>query len=56
MGFTSASAEAEICAAGSLVTLVPLGFRGFFAVVALRGVLRLPVFSVAAGASDSGEG
>jgi hypothetical protein len=29
--------------------------RGFFAVVARRGVWRLPVFFVAAGASDSGE-
>ena len=45
-----------MCAVRSLVTLVPLGLRGFFAVVAPRGVWRLPVFFVAAGASDSGEG
>ena len=56
MGVTSACGEAEMCAVRSLVTLVPLGLRGFFAVVARRGVWRLAVFFVAAGASDSGEG
>jgi hypothetical protein len=45
-----------MCAVRSLVTLVPLALRGFFAVLARRGVWRLPVFFVAAGASDSGEG
>jgi hypothetical protein len=45
-----------MCTVRSLVTLVPLGLRGFFAVVARRGVWRLPVFFVATGASDSGEG
>ena len=54
MGVTSACGEAEMCAVRSLV--YPLDFRGFFAVVARRGVWRLPVFFVAAGASDSGEG
>jgi len=53
MGVTSACGEAEMCAVRSLVCL---GFRGFFAVVARRGVWRLPAFLVAAGASDSGEG
>jgi hypothetical protein len=53
MGFTSAFGEAEMCAVRSLLSL---GFRGFFAVVARRGGWRLPVFFVAAGASDSGEG
>ena len=56
MGFTSACGEAEMCAVRSLASLVPLGLRGFFAGVARRGVWRLPVFFVAAGASDSGEG
>ena len=42
-----------MCAVRSLVTLVRLGF---FAVVARRGVWRLPVFFVEAGASESGEG
>jgi len=45
-----------MCAVRSLVSLVPLGFRGFFAVVARRSVLRFPVFLVVAGAPDSGEG
>ena len=45
-----------MCAVRSLASLVPLGLRGFFAVVARRGVWRLPVFFVEAGASDSGEG
>jgi hypothetical protein len=56
MGFTSACGEAEMRAVRSLRFLVPLGLRGFFAVVARRGGWRLPVFFVAAGASDSGEG
>ena len=56
MGFTSACGDAEMWAVRSLASLVPLGLRGFFAVVARRGVWRLPVFFVAAGASDSGEG
>lgn len=45
-----------MCAVRSLVTLVPLGLRGFFAVVARRGVWRFPGFFVAAGASGAGEG
>jgi hypothetical protein len=53
MGVTSACGDAEMCAVRSLASL---GFSGFFAVVARRGVWRLPVFFVAAGASDSGEG
>ena len=52
----SVCGEAEICAVRSLASLFPLGLRGFFAVVARRGAWRLPVFFVAAGASDSGEG
>jgi hypothetical protein len=56
MGVTSAGGDAEMCAVRSLVSLVPLGLRGFFAVVARRGVGRLPALFVAAGASDSGEG
>jgi hypothetical protein len=56
MGFTSACGEAEMCAVRSLASLVPLGLRGFFAVVARRGVWRLPVFFGTAVASDSGEG
>ena len=53
---TSACGEVEMCAVRSLASFVPLGLLGFFAVVARRGVWRLPVFFVAAGASDSGEG
>jgi len=45
-----------MCAARLLESLVPLGLRGLFAAVACRGVWRLPVFFVEAGASDSGEG
>ena len=45
-----------MCAVRSLVSLVSLGLRGFFAVVARRGVWRLSVFFVVAGAADSGEG
>ena len=50
---TSACGDAEMCAVGSVVSL---GFRGFFAVLARRGVWRLPVFFVVARALDSGEG
>jgi hypothetical protein len=39
----------------AVCSFVSLGFRGFFVVVARRGVWRLPVFFVAAAASDSGE-
>ena len=53
MDVTSACGEAEMCAVRSLVSL---GFRGFFAVVARRGVWRLAIFFVVAGASESGEG
>jgi len=56
MGVTSAFGDAEMCAVRSLASLVLLGLRGFFAVVARRGVWRLPVFFVAAGTSDPGEG
>ena len=56
MGFTSAFGEVEMCAVRSLASFIPLGFRGFFAVVARCGIWRLPVFFVAAGASGSGEG
>jgi len=42
-----------MCAVRSLVTF---GLRGFFVAVARRGVWRFPVFFVAAGAADSGEG
>ena len=52
----SAFGEAEMCAVRSVGTLVPLRFRGFFAVVARRGVWRLAVFFVATGAPVSGEG
>jgi hypothetical protein len=41
-----------MCAVRSVVSL---GLRGFFAVLARRGVWRLPVFFVAAGALDSGD-
>ena len=56
MGVTSAFGDTEMCAVRSLASLVPLGLRGFFVVVARRGGWRLPVFVVEAGASDSGEG
>ncbi len=45
-----------MCAVRSLESFVPLGLRGFFAVVARGGVWRLPVFFATAGASDSGDG
>ena len=48
----SVCGDAEIRAVRSLVSF---GLRGFFAVVARRGVWRLPVFLVAAGAPDSGD-
>jgi hypothetical protein len=53
MGVTFAGGEAEMCAVRSRVSL---GFRGFFVVVARRDVWRLPVFFVATGTADSGEG
>jgi hypothetical protein len=56
MAVTSACGDAEMCAVRSLVTLVPLGLRDFFAVVARRGVRRLAVFFVVPSAPDSGEG
>ena len=56
MGVTSDGGEVEMCAVRSPAPFIPLGLRGFFAVVARRAVWRLPVFFVAAGASDSGEG
>ena len=52
MGVTSACGEAEIravCSPGSF-------FLDFFAAVARRGVWRLPVFFVEAGASDPDAG
>jgi hypothetical protein len=52
----SACGDAEMCAVCTLAAGVPLRLRGFFAVVARRGVWRLPVVFVAAGACDSGEG
>ena len=52
---TSARGDAEMCAVRSLASFVPLGLRGFFAVVARRGAWRLPVFFVVAGGPDSGE-
>jgi hypothetical protein len=45
-----------MCAVRSLASIVPLGLRGLFVVVARRGVWRLPVFFVVAGAPDSGDG
>ena len=56
MGVTFAGGDAEICAVRSLASFVPLGSRGFFGVVARRGVSRLRVFFVAAGEADCGEG
>jgi hypothetical protein len=52
---TFARGDAAMCAVRSLESLVPLGLRGFFAVVARRGVWRLLAFFVAAGAPESGE-
>ena len=45
-----------MCVVRTLVTVVLLALRGFFVPVARRGVWRLPVFFVATGAPDSGEG
>lgn len=53
---TSVCGDAEMCAIRLLASFVLLDLRGFFAVVARRGVWRLPVFFVAASAPDSGEG
>ena len=39
----------------AVCSLVSLGFGGFFAAVARRGVWRLAAFFVAVGASDSGD-
>jgi hypothetical protein len=55
-GATSGCGDAEMCAARSVASLVPLGVRGFFAVVARLGVWRLPVFFVGAVAPDFGDG
>ena len=56
MGVTSAGGDAEMRAVCSFESFVPLGLRGFFAVATRGGVWRLPVFFVAAGAAESGEG
>ena len=56
MGVMSARGDGEMCAVCSLETFVPLGLRGVFAVATRGGVCRLPVFFVAAGAAESGEG
>jgi hypothetical protein len=53
MGAPFACGDAEMCAVRSLASLDLLGF---FAVVARRGIWRLPVFFVEAGASDFGDG
>jgi len=55
-GVTSARGDGEMCAVCLLETFVPLGLRGVFAVATRGGVCRLPVFFVAAGAAESGEG
>jgi hypothetical protein len=52
----SAGGDAEMRAVRLLASLVALGLRGFFVIVGRRGVWRLPVFFVAAAASDSGKG
>ena len=52
MGVASACGDAEMCAIGSLVFLVPLGLRAFFAVIGRRAIWRLPV-SLVAGAPES---
>lgn len=56
IGVTSACGDAEMCAVRLLASVVPLGLRGFFAVVARRGVWRLAVFFIVVGAPESGEG
>jgi hypothetical protein len=53
---TSACGDAEMCAVCLLASLVPLGLRGFFAVVARRDVWRLLFFFLVADAPESGEG
>ena len=45
-----------MCTGAAVLSPVPLGLRGFLAVVARRGVWRLPVFFVVAGAAASGTG
>ena len=45
-----------MCAVGLLASFVPLGLRGFFVVVARRGVGRLPIFFVVAEAANAGDG
>ena len=52
----SVCGDAEMCAGRSRAYFVPFGLRGFFVAVARRGVWRLLVFFVIAGASNSGEG
>ena len=56
MTVTSGLGDGEMCAVRSLETFIPLGLRGIFAVATRDGVWRLPVFFVAAGAPDSGDG
>ena len=53
---TSGCGEWEMCIGAAFLSRVPLGLRGFLAVVARRGVWRLPVFLVVAGAAESGAG
>lgn len=53
---TSGCGEDEMCTGRLFVSPVPPGLRGFLAVVARRGVWRLPVFFVVTGASESGSG
>lgn len=45
-----------MCTGRLFVSPVPPGLRGFLAVVARRGVWRLPVFFVVTGASEPGSG
>ena len=56
MGITVAGGDSEMCAVCLLEFFVPLGLRGFFAVIARGDVWRLPIFFLADGAPDSGEG
>ena len=55
MGVASACGDAEICAVRSLVFLVPLGLRAFFAVIGRRAVWRLPVFFIAGAPESAGD-
>ena len=55
MGITVAGGDSEMCAVCLLEFFVPLGLRGFFAVVPRGGAWRLAVFFVGAGASGSCE-